>query len=160
MMQKTIIINTLGCSKNRVDSERLAKQIEAGGHRVLLEREILPHTQADILILNTCGFIQDAKEESIEAILGGVEAKKRGAVQRLLVFGCLSQRYAQTLAAEIPEVDGFWGANEPAMVLKAIGHAWQADVESERLLSTPAHYAYLKISEGCDRSCAFCAIPL
>jgi len=159
-MQKTIILNTLGCSKNRVDSERLARQIEANGHKVLLEREPDASLCADVLIINTCGFIQDAKEESIEAILEAVEAKSRGAIKQLIVFGCLSQRYASSLAREIPEVDAFLGANEPAMVLKALGQKWKPQIAAERLLSTPAHYAYLKISEGCDRSCAYCAIPL
>ncbi|MCL1974017.1 MAG: 30S ribosomal protein S12 methylthiotransferase RimO [Bacteroidetes bacterium] len=159
-MQKTVLLKTLGCSKNRVDSERIARQMVAAGYRVLLEQEISAHTQADVLVLNTCGFIQDAKEESIEAIFAGVEAKKNGSVQRLLVFGCLTQRYAQTLAMEIPEVDGFFGVNDPDALLKALGAAWQPDLKTERILSTPDHYAYLKISEGCDRSCAYCAIPL
>ncbi|MCL2727871.1 MAG: 30S ribosomal protein S12 methylthiotransferase RimO [Bacteroidales bacterium] len=159
-MQKTVILNTLGCSKNRVDSERLARQIEAEGHKVLLEHEPNASVNADILILNTCGFIKDAKEESIEAILEAVEAKKRGEVKQLFVFGCLSQRYASSLSTEIPEVDAFFGANEPSLLLNALGQTWRAQLATERLLSTPAHYAYLKISEGCDRSCAFCAIPL
>jgi len=159
-MQKKVIVNTLGCSKNRVDSERLARQIEAAGHAVLMHRDPDFSDKADVLVLNTCGFIKDAKEESIEAILEAVEAKRRGAIGKLLVFGCLSQRYAQMLTAEIPEVDAFFGANEPELVLKALGHTWKPQRVAERLLSTPAHYAYLKISEGCDRSCAYCAIPM
>jgi len=160
---KTIIINTLGCSKNRVDSERIARQIEIAGYRVLLvgANNDLPLQQqhVDIYIINTCGFIKDAKEESIEAIFEAVEAKKRGAIGRLLVFGCLSQRYAQTLRTEIPEVDAFLGANDPVSVLDAMGLTWNPLMSAERMCSTPAHFAYLKISEGCDRNCSYCAIP-
>ena len=158
---KAVIINTLGCSKNRVDSERLARQIEDAGHRVLfVEKEMNPSLHGDICIINTCGFIKDAKEESIEAIFDAVEAKKRGALQQLFVFGCLSQRYAQTLSSEILEVDGFFGANDPIPVLSALEISMKPHLYCERKLSTPEHYAYLKISEGCDRSCAYCAIPL
>ena len=159
-MYKTIILNTLGCSKNRVDSEHLARQIEEAGHRVLLEHDLDNEAPVDILMLNTCGFIKDAKEESIEAIWEAVAAKKRGVIGQLFVFGCLSQRYAQILRDEIPEVDGFFGANDPAALLNALGIPLKPTLFCARKLSTPAHYAYLKISEGCDRSCAYCAIPL
>jgi len=143
-----------------VDSERLARQIVAAGFAVFHDSSLAAVDKADILILNTCGFIKDAKKESIEAIFSAVEAKKRGAIGKLLVFGCLSQRYAQLLATEIPEVDAFLGANNLASVLGALGQEWRPGLATERDLSTPPHYAYLKISEGCDRSCAYCAIPL
>lgn len=159
-MQKTVIINTLGCSKNRVDSERLARQISAVGYRVLLDCSLGVSPGVDFMILNTCGFIKDASVESLEVIFAAVEAKKRGAIRKLIVFGCLSQRYGGVMAAEIPEVDAFLGANDLAAVLRMLGEDWNQEMATERLLSTPAHYAYLKISEGCDKNCAYCAIPL
>lgn len=166
-MKKTVVINTLGCSKNRVDSERLARQIAANGFTVFHDNNPAANLKVDILILNTCGFIKDAKKESIEAIFDAVELKRSGDIGKIIVFGCLSQRYRSSLAEEIPEVDLFLGANDLASVLGAMptdagakGHEWRSALATERLLSTPSHYAYLKISEGCDRSCAYCAIPL
>jgi len=159
-MKKTIVVNTLGCSKNRVDSERVARQIETAGHVVLFDRELGADLKADIIVINTCGFIKDAKEESIEAIFAAVKAKKEGYVGEIVVFGCLSQRYPNDLVKGIPEVDHFLGANDLAAILKVMGIEPALNCFHERTLSTPSHYAYLKISEGCNRSCAFCAIPM
>jgi len=150
-------ITTLGCAKNLVDSEHLMGKLKAAGLDV--SHESLGK-KVDIAILNTCGFIGDAKEESIDTILGFVEAKKLGQVKRLFVMGCLSQRYREDLQKEIPEVDGFFGVNEQPLLIKAIGIDLKKELMGERLLSTPKHFAYLKISEGCDRKCSFCAIPL
>jgi len=150
-------ITTLGCAKNLVDSEHLMGKLRAAGLNVnheTLEKKV------DIAILNTCGFIGDAKEESIDTILGFVDAKKQGQVGRLFVMGCLSQRYKEDLRKEIPEVDGFFGVNEQTQLIAAMGIDLKKDLIGLRMLSTPPHYAYLKISEGCDRKCSFCAIPL
>ena len=155
----SIVVITLGCAKNRVDSEHLMRQITAAGGvlRMAESLEGLPPT--DVCLINTCGFIHDAKQESIETILSAVAAKQEGRIGKVYVFGCLSQRYPQELAREITEVDRFFGANDFHGILQALGYPWQADRAHERVLTTPAHYAYLKISEGCDRSCAYCAIP-
>ncbi len=150
---------TLGCSKNRVDSERLLRQFERAGVVIVPEEEPLDMARPDIVALNTCGFIQSAKSESIEAIFTVLEAKKRGLVKKVYVFGCLSQRYRKELPEEIEGVDGFFGANDVAAMLAAAGIEYDPSASLERHLTTPDHYAFLKISEGCDRSCAYCAIP-
>lgn len=150
---------TLGCSKNRVDSERLLRQFERAGVTIVPEEEPLDMARPDIVALNTCGFIQSAKSESIEAIFTVLEAKKRGLVWKVFVFGCLSQRYRKELPEEIEGVDGFFGADDAAGMLAAAGIPYDSSVRLERYLTTPRHYAFLKISEGCDRSCAYCAIP-
>ena len=150
---------TLGCSKNRVDSERLLRQFERAGVAIVPEEEPLDMARPDIVALNTCGFIQSAKSESIEAIFTVLEAKKRGLVGKVFVFGCLSQRYRKELPKEIEGVDGFFGADDAAGMLAAAGIPYDPSVRLERYLTTPRHYAFLKISEGCDRSCAYCAIP-
>ena len=150
---------TLGCSKNRVDSERLLRQFERAGVVIVPEEEPLDMARPDIVALNTCGFIQSAKSESIEAIFTVLEAKKRGLVKKVYVFGCLSQRYRKELPEEIEGVDGFFGANDAAAMLAAAGIEYNPSASLERHLTTPDHYAFLKISEGCDRSCSYCAIP-
>ena len=150
---KNLNIITLGCSKNLVDSEHLAARCEAAGWRVVFDGEV---NAAATVVINTCGFIGDAKQESVDMILELAEAKKRGEIERLYVIGCLSERYGDELRAEIPEVDAFFGARS----LDDIAAELCAQPSSLRKISTPAHYAYLKISEGCDRRCGFCAIPL
>jgi len=150
---------TLGCSKNRVDSEHLLSQMAASGIDICPEDAPLDAGGVDVVILNTCGFIADAKQESIEAIMRAVKAKAEGFIKRIYVFGCLSQRYPEELREEIPEVDGFFGANDAAALLAALGVKYSPALGIRRYLTTPGHYAYLKISEGCDRSCAYCAIP-
>lgn len=150
---------TLGCSKNRVDSERLLRQFEQAGFVIVPEEEPLDMARPDIVALNTCGFIQSAKTESIEAIFTVLEAKKRGLVKKVFVFGCLSQRYRKELPQEIEGVDGFFGADDTEAILKAAGIPYDPSLSLQRHLTTPQHYAFLKISEGCDRSCSYCAIP-
>lgn len=150
---------TLGCSKNRVDSEHLLRQFERAGVVIVPEEEPLDMARPDIVALNTCGFIQSAKSESIEAIFTVLEAKKRGLVKKVFVFGCLSQRYRKELPEEIEGVDGFFGADDAVAMLKAAGFEYDPSISLERHLTTPSHYAFLKISEGCDRSCSYCAIP-
>jgi ribosomal protein S12 methylthiotransferase len=152
-----INIITLGCSKNLVDSEVLSGQLLANDIDVVHENRKNDH---NIVIVNTCGFIEKAKEESIETILEQVELKKKGKLEKLYVTGCLSERYRNNLEAEIPEVDAFFGTMELPRILKTLEADYKAELIGERLLSTPSHYAYLKISEGCNRTCAFCAIPL
>lgn len=159
-MAVKIQLITLGCSKNRVDSEHLLRQIFSGGILILPEGEDLSVAGADTVIINTCGFIKDAKEESVETILNACEAKSRGYIQKIFVFGCLSQRYREELKEQIPEVDGFFGAFDSRSVISALGHTWNEDLNNRRYLTTPSHYAYLKISEGCDRICSYCSIPL
>ncbi len=160
MKPRKIKLITLGCSKNRVDSEHLLRQILANDIEISPENEPLEKAAADTVIINTCGFIKDAKEESIQAILEAAEAKRIGYTSRVLVFGCLSQRYRQELIQSIPEVDGFFGAFDTQQVLEALGSSWDKKYSNQRFLTTPAHYAYLKISEGCDRICSYCSIPL
>ena len=146
---------TLGCSKNKVDTEHILSQVES-------QYEVIPEGEdvsVDVLLINTCGFIGDAKEESVQAILEAVERKNRGEVGRIIVFGCLSQRYASELPDLVPEVDGWFGAREFEPVVKALGCEPSDDIVTGRYLTTPSHYAYLKISEGCDRRCSYCAIP-
>jgi ribosomal protein S12 methylthiotransferase len=150
-------IITLGCSKNMVDSEVLSGQLAVADVNVLHESKKLDH---NIVVVNTCGFIDKAKEESINTILEQVELKRRGKLDKVYVTGCLSERYKQNLEDEIPEVDAFFGTMELPFLLKKFDVDYKAELVGERLLSTPNHYAYLKISEGCNRTCSFCAIPL
>ena len=154
---KLINVVTLGCSKNVVDSEHMMAQAEAAGWQVTFDSN---STRAKVVVINTCGFINDAKTESIETILSFAAAKTAGRIERLFVMGCLSERYADELRAEIPEVDEFFGVKTFDGVLEALGVERKAEVETERVLTTPSHYAYLKIAEGCDRRCGYCAIPL
>lgn len=157
---KKIQLVTLGCSKNRVDSEHLLRQMESAGIEIVDSGyELSSSSRVDAVILNTCGFIKDAKEESIEAILAAVDAKGHGYVEKIFVFGCLSQRYREELVEEIPEVDGFFGAFDWDKVLEAVGVEKNPALLQQRYITTPKHYAYLKISEGCDRTCSYCAIP-
>ena len=146
---------TLGCSKNKVDTEHILSQVE-DLYEIVPEGEDIP---VDVLLLNTCGFIGDAKEESVQAVLEAVERKKQGDVGKVIVFGCLSQRYASELPDLIPEVDAWFGAREFDPVIKALGAEPKEEARESRYLTTPSHYAYLKISEGCDRRCSYCAIP-
>jgi len=150
-------IITLGCSKNLVDSEVLSGQLHANDFEVVHENKKRDH---NIVVVNTCGFIDRAKEESINTILEQVALKKRGRLDKVFVTGCLSERYKNNLEMEIPEVDGFFGTMELPFLLKRFDADYKADLLGERLLGTPNHYAYLKISEGCNRTCSFCAIPL
>lgn len=155
--QQNIHIITLGCSKNVVDSEVLSYQLKAGGYTVRHDSE---KVDGGIVIINTCGFINDAKEESIDTILQFAKARKAGKIDRLFVMGCLSQRYKPQLEAEIHEVDAFYGVSDLAVILKDLHVDYRKELVGERTVTTAPHYAYLKISEGCDRNCAFCAIPL
>ncbi len=148
---------TLGCSKNLVDSEYLLRQLEQANVNA---RAVDNINQADTIIINTCGFILDAKQESIDTILEAVEAKKEGRLKRIFVTGCLSERYKSDLQELIHEVDGFFGAYELKNIIAALGIPYSAEIENERMVTTPPHYAYLKIAEGCNRKCSFCAIPL
>ena len=157
MRKNTIDIITLGCSKNLVDSEKLMRQLEANGYKVTHDS---PRPQGEIAVINTCGFIGDAKEESINMILEFCEAKEEGRLKKLYVMGCLSERYLKELEVEIPQVDKFYGKFNWNELLADLGKAYQPEIAIERTLTTPKHYAYLKISEGCDRSCAYCAIPI
>lgn len=150
-------IITLGCSKNMVDSEVLSGQLRANDINVVHENARLDH---NIVVVNTCGFIDKAKEESINTILDQVELKRRGKLDKVYVTGCLSERYKNNLETEIPEVDAFFGTMELPLILKQFDADYKTELLGERLLATPQHYAYLKISEGCNRTCAFCAIPL
>jgi ribosomal protein S12 methylthiotransferase len=152
-----INIITLGCSKNLVDSEVLSGQLVANNIEVVHESGKRDH---NIVIVNTCGFIDKAKAESINTILDQVELKRRGKLDKVYVTGCLSERYKNNLEEEIPEVDAFFGTMELPRILKTLEADYKAELIGERLLSTPSHYAYLKISEGCNRTCSFCAIPL
>jgi len=155
--KKKINLVTLGCSKNTVDSEKLLRQIEAGGYSVIYDPD---DTSAHTVIVNTCGFINDAKEQSINTILGFVKARQSGRIRNLYVMGCLSERYADELRNEIPEVRKYFGVNNFDDILKELGIDPKDELRNERRLTGPSHYAYLKVSEGCDRTCAFCSIPL
>jgi ribosomal protein S12 methylthiotransferase len=162
MKTKTIKKNkvnivTLGCAKNLVDSEELFTQLKANKFDVSHESK---KDDAGIIIINTCGFIDNAKQESIDTILQYADAKESGLIDKLYVTGCLSHRYKDDLEKEIPQVDAFFGTNELPRILKTLKADYKHELVGERLLTTPAHYAYLKISEGCDRPCSFCAIPL
>ncbi len=152
--QKVNII-TLGCSKNLVDSEVLMGQL--GDHYEVVHDS---EEKSEVVVINTCGFIKDAKEESVDTILRAVEAKKMGEIQKVIVCGCLSQRYKSDLQEEISEVDGFYGVHELPKVLEALNVDYKKELVGERSITTPKHFAYLKISEGCNRTCSFCAIPL
>ena len=146
----------MGCSKNLVDSEKLMAQLQ--DYNFSLSHDVSEN--ADFVVVNTCGFIKDAKEESIEVILNLLEEKKDGNIEKVFVMGCLSERYMDDLKEELPELDGIYGVTNLMDVLKDIGVDYKKELLGERYLTTPKHYAYLKVSEGCDRSCAFCAIPL
>ena len=154
---RKVNIITLGCSKNMVDSEVLSGQLSANNIAVVHENAKLDH---QIVVVNTCGFIDKAKEESVQTILEQVELKKRGKLEKVYVTGCLSERYKSNLETEIPEVDAYFGTMELPLLLKTLEADYKAELIGERLLATPSHYAYLKISEGCNRTCSFCAIPL
>ena len=154
---KKINIITLGCSKNTVDSEHLAAQLTAMDYKVVFDSDRM---DADVVVINTCGFIGDAKQESIDTILRAAQLKDAGKIEELFVVGCLSQRYADELRPELPEVDDFFGVNDWAGVVERLGAKYQKDNETKREISTPSHYAYLKISEGCNWMCGYCAIPL
>ncbi|HER07347.1 MAG TPA: 30S ribosomal protein S12 methylthiotransferase RimO [Bacteroides sp.] len=152
----TVNLITLGCSRNLVDSEHLLYHFQKDGYRVLHNEYVPP---ADIVIINTCGFILDAKQESVDTILYYVGEKEKGNLGKLFVMGCLSQRYREDLRKELPEVDGFFGVSEMPQILQAAGIRSGLAGQVSRLITPPGHYAYLKISEGCDRTCSFCAIP-
>ena len=152
--KNTINVVTLGCSKNVYDSEVLMGQLKAGGKNVVHEKE------GNIVVINTCGFINNAKEESINTILDYVQQKEAGLVDKVFVMGCLSERYKPDLEKEIPDVDQYFGTSELPTLLKVLGADYKHELIGERLTTTPKNYAYLKVSEGCDRPCSFCAIPL
>lgn len=153
-MKKTVDIITMGCSKNLVDSEVLMGLFEANGFHCIHDSK---NPKGEIVVINTCGFIQDAKEESINSILEFAQAKEEGRIERLYVMGCLSQRYQEELKSEIPQVDKYYGKFDYPQLLNDL---LQSYVPGQRVITTPRHYAYIKISEGCDRSCAYCAIPI
>ena len=157
LQKDSVNIITLGCSKNLVDSEVLSGQLKANQFDVIHESEKLKH---NIVVVNTCGFIDKAKEESVNTILEQVSLKQKGKLEKVYVTGCLSERYRDQLAEEIPEVDAWFGTMELPQMLKQLNADYKAELIGERMLSTPSHYAYLKISEGCNRTCSFCAIPL
>lgn len=154
LKKNTINVVTLGCSKNIYDSEVLMGQLQANNKQVVHEKE------GNIVVVNTCGFIDNAKEESVQTILNFAKKKEAGTIDKLFVTGCLSERYKDDLEKEIPEVDQFFGTTDLPILLKALGANYKHELIGERLTTTPKHYAYLKISEGCDRPCSFCAIPL
>ena len=153
---KKVNVITMGCSKNLVDSESLMRQLEYNGFQVVHDS----NKSSDIVIINTCGFINDAKKESIETILQFEGLRESNKIDKLFVFGCLSERYKSELETEIPVVDKFFGVNSLKELIEETGANYKEELIGERLLTTPKHYAYLKISEGCDRTCSFCAIPL
>lgn len=157
MRKNTIDIITLGCSKNLVDSERLIRQLELNGYHVTHDSE---NPQGEIVVVNTCGFIADAQEESVNMILELCQAKEEGRVRQLYVMGCLSQRFMKELGKEIPQVDKFYGKFNWTELVSDLGKTYKKEHQYERRLTTPKHYAYVKISEGCDRHCAYCAIPI
>lgn len=157
LKKNKVNVVTLGCSKNLVDSENLMTQLRACKFEVTHESA---NSDAPIVVINTCGFIESAKQESIDTILQYVEAKANGLVEKVYVTGCLSERYKPQLEKEIPNVNGYFGTRELPRLLKALKADYQRELVGERFLTTPSHYAYLKISEGCDRKCSFCAIPI
>ena len=157
LRQNKVNVVTLGCAKNIFDSEVMMAQLKANAFEVEHESDT---RDAEIVIVNTCGFIDNAKEESINTILAWAKEKERGNVHKLYVTGCLSERYKPELEKDIPEVDAFFGTRELPRLLKTLKADYKHELVGERLLTTPAHYAYFKISEGCDRPCSFCAIPL
>ncbi len=152
---KKVNLVSLGCSKNLIDSEILLRQFQANGLEIINDSK-----KADYVIINTCGFINDAKDESIRSILEAIELKKKGNIKKVVVMGCLSERYRNELAEEIPEVDAYFGVTDYKGVLNELGLNLKKELLGERLITTPSHFAYLKISEGCDNPCSFCAIPL
>ena len=154
---KKINVITLGCAKNRVDSEHLSAQLAASGYRIVFDSD---RTDAKVVVINTCGFIGDAKQESIDTILRAAAAKQAGRIEEVFVIGCLSERYADDLRTEIPEVDRYFGVRDWEGIVRTLGAEYSDDRRTERTLSTPKHYAYLKISEGCNWRCGYCAIPL
>jgi ribosomal protein S12 methylthiotransferase len=157
MRKNKVDIITLGCSKNLVDSELLMRQFAANGYLVAHDPE---KTNGDIVVINTCGFIESAKEESVNMILEFGEAKKNKQIKKLFVMGCLSERYRQELEKLIPEVDRFYGKFNWKELLSDLGKSYMQELSSERLLTTPSHYTYLKIAEGCNRTCSYCSIPI
>lgn len=158
LKKNSINVITLGCSKNVYDSEVLMGQLRANGKEVT--HEAPAHKEGNIIVINTCGFIDNAKEESVNTILSYVDKKEQGLVDKVFVTGCLSERYKPDLIKEIPDVDQYFGTTELPLLLKALGADYKHELLGERLTTTPKNYAYLKISEGCDRPCSFCAIPL
>lgn len=158
--RKTIDIVSLGCSKNLVDTERLMKLLADAGFNTRFEPSVTDSTPSEAVVINTCGFIGDAKEESIEAILSWAEAKKQGRTGKLIVMGCLSQRYLSELRDEIPEVDIWRGKHDWADIVGTLARSYPATASYDRVITTPRHHAYLKVAEGCNRFCSFCAIPL
>ena len=157
MIKNRIDVVTLGCSKNLVDSEMLMRQLLANGYTVEHDPD---NSQGEIAIINTCGFIGDAKEESINMILSFAEQKQNKKLKKLFVMGCLSERYLEELSAEIPEVDKFYGKFDWKELIADLGKSYNQELSLERMLSTPSHYAYIKISEGCNRTCSYCSIPI
>ena len=157
MSQRTVDIITMGCSKNLVDSEHLLRQFQEQGFKIYHNSET---THGDIAVVNTCGFIGDAKEESINMILSLCDLKENGDLKKVYVMGCLSERYLAELEKEIPQVDGFYGKFNWSQLLEDLSLSYSGALKNERILTTPSHYAYIKISEGCDRKCAYCAIPI
>jgi len=157
MKNKKINIVTLGCSKNIVDSEKLIKHLDSGGYSIVHDSDDI---SAGTVIINTCGFISDAKEESVDTILRFVKARETGSINNLFVIGCLSERYMDALKTRIPEVNRYFGVNSFREILQELGISMKEDLFQDRTLTGPGHYAYLKVSEGCDRTCAFCAIPI
>lgn len=157
MRKNKVDIITLGCSKNLVDSEQLMRQFVANGYQVEHDPS---HINGEIVVVNTCGFIGDAQEESVNMILELGEAKKKGKIGRLFVMGCLSERFLKELENELPEVDRFYGKFNWKELLSDLGKSYCREFASERVLTTPSHYAYLKIAEGCNRTCSYCAIPI
>ncbi len=153
---KSVNVITLGCSKNLVDSEFMLRQLKAAGFEIQHDT----NTHSNVVIINTCGFINDAKEESINTILYWSDLRKEGKIDQLYVMGCLSERYRKELQAEIPEADGFYGVNDLNALLQTLNAPFRKELLSERIITTPSHYSYLKIAEGCDHKCAFCAIPI
>ena len=157
MRRNKIDIVSLGCSKNLVDSEHLMRQLQAAGYHVAHNPG---HIDGETVVVNTCGFIADAQQESIDTILQLGEAKRQGKIRNLIVMGCLSERFRADLMEALPEVDRMYGKFDWKNMLADLGKSYREDLASERYLTTPPHYCYLKISEGCNRFCAFCAIPL
>lgn len=157
LKKNTIDIVTLGCSKNLVDSEQLITQLRANGYEVTHDAEKL---EGDIVVINTCGFIGDAKEESINMILECCQAKEEGQLSKVFVMGCLSERYLKELGEEIPQVDKFYGKFNWKELISDLGKVYHEELKYDRQITTPSHYAYLKISEGCNRHCSYCAIPI
>ncbi len=153
----TVDVITMGCSKNLVDSERFMYQMQQNGYRVFHNPKRCHH---GIAVVNTCGFIGDAKQESIDMILSLCDAKRRGRLKKVYVTGCLSQQFSKELEKELPQVDGYYGKFNYDALIKDMGLTFRKDEENQRVLTTPKHYAYMKISEGCDRKCAYCAIPI